>query len=139
MKYKGFVIEHNENTDQWNLFIDGCSGVAYSHISLKNVKKYADKIAKKDFKRFNVLVADGYYRSKEFIEKTVTSIDDAGAYWCVDKDGDREKENVSNIYVLSDKNKEIIKQMKYKRISIQGIEEEIEKLLAKMDKIKEEK
>jgi len=108
-EYKGFEIKVSEwdegkavsaSIDHplfYNSKIDGKS--------LKSIKQKINKIIKDGFERFDVYVRG--WSNNEFYIVTVTSIDEYGDFWVIDKEGNRSKHH--NVYEKSDYNDSIIK------------------------------
>ncbi len=93
-QYKQYPILYNEGSCRFEAFVDGQK--SFEDNSLRNLREKIDNFeklqAKKDFKRFTVLVTK-YVWSKpdKFIEAEVTSITEEGHYW-ITVEGNRRKE-----------------------------------------------
>ena len=127
VKYKGYTIQFLEYSEVWEVKI---GEDAYSNESLKNVKEHIDRLNKKDFKRFKVIST----RWSEIEVVTVTSVDDKGYYWVIDKTGNRKKVSPECVCVYNDKNLDIVKQGAECEKQINRLNEKISKLKEQLEK-----
>lgn len=130
VKHKEYEIKFQEMSETWYVMIDDCS---YSNVSLKKVKEYIDRLAKKDFKRFKVIYSD--WNNKKI--GTVTSIDEAGAYWITnDENKERKRITARDIYVYNDKNLTLLSNIKSLKEQIEKLREEIDNLENQIERVK---
>lgn len=132
--YKGFEIEYYEFEDKFTIK----SNYDIKKQTLSEVKDYIDRITKKDFKRFNVLVR-AYNYKEGYQEAEVTSITEEGDYWIVYKDGQREKKHKSGVFVLNENNVKLIKEISELRKNVGELNTKINTLENNMEKINETK
>ena len=134
-EYKGFKITFDEFTESWKCEIK--EGSWSEKVSLKDIKKSIDLFLKKEseFKDTKAITLDtSSWRGKKFGSiVTITSVADDGDVWIRTPSGEREKIGKglrSSLCSLTDENK-------VKLAEIFDLGRENEKILSKIDKVKD--
>ena len=139
-KYKGYTIKYEEykNNEQFTVKIGDSS---MSSEKLKNLKKRIDNFERKQnkFKRIDILCGEGWGSQTELKPGQITSVAGKSRYgdsievW-TSVNGDRSKRDLSNLYLNTDKNQEIYKEIKLHLKDIKAIENKIRILWEQMEK-----
>jgi len=125
--YKGFQIRYSENSGE---FIAAIGDSTYQNSNLVSVKKYIDKLDKKDFKRIDVIV-ESY---GEMQDAVVTSYPEGQSKtyqecWISFKDksryDSRRKINIKQVFLDNPHNREILTWIKGKEVAIARLKKEI--------------
>lgn len=124
--YEGETIEFVEYSDEWRWN-------NYSNVSLKKVKSYIDRAARKDFEPF---VAIQSHYSEGFRKVTVTSRADDGGYWIKDPEGRRKKASDNDLFIDSADNLALIEQAATLSKQARALQDEARKVLSGMVKLK---
>jgi hypothetical protein len=128
-KYRGYTIEFREWDNEWVAKKDGEE--IYSKPEIKKIKEYIDKLLKSDFTPIQAYTRENYnYNSDKYEIVTITSVDNEGKVWVVDKNKSREKKSQDEVFSFSDENSIIIKE-------ILGILKQEEELSDKKEKLEE--
>lgn len=134
MKWKGYDIELHDTGD----FVaqkGEDESTKLRHETFAGVKALIDTASKKKFKRFDVFHVDRWSDCSGFQRKTVTSIDGEGSAWLIDSDGDRTKHGRGDLIIANAKNERIFNEIDALQKNRKVIDERIEKLVEKFEKI----
>lgn len=132
--YRGFELIYRHD-DMW--VIGGDSGKdRRTFEKLSDAKIYINGILKESFKRFNILRKDIFGDKIE--EVTVTSKIDDNYYWVKNKDDVREKVHRKYLYILSDKNKQIIEGLGIVSTRIEELKDQKENMIKNLEMFKDE-
>jgi hypothetical protein len=127
-EHMGYEIRFDEKTEDWYFMHDNHR---VEKKSLKELKAGIDKMKKKAFERFTILVRAGWGARERngIVPATVTSLTPDGRVWISYQDGGRERLSGGEyIYEDSPENRAKIAEMK-------AMEKEVEKLEAKKEKV----
>jgi len=137
-QYKDYTIKYREVAEKFSARIGDS---AYENKSLSAVKKYIDRVDKKDFKREAVIVND--YNGYEL--GTITSCVESNHYgghagidcWVSLKSGSRKKQDIEDVYLDNENNRNILSKIKGKGKDIQAIKDEMKTLKSSLEGYKQ--
>lgn len=123
-EYKDKTIEFDDEREIF-VYKEGGDEI-YSHASMKEVKKFIDKIVKGEFKRIPVYVSARWNRI-EWEEAEITSITPNGEVWVTTKGRTWRKVSRSEIALKTEDNKKVIEKIAKMHKEAEKLEEDIRK------------
>lgn len=116
--YSGVEIVYNESDDRWDFEHNGKFRFAKTLKLAKNAIDTTPKPKKEPFEKFEAYHIG--YIGNDVTTVTVTSFDGPSHAWVI-KDGRRSKERIDNLYVVSDANNQLIKEVDAIEEAINGL------------------
>jgi len=132
-EYKGIKVWYNSDSETWECFLERTRMPEINNARITSIYGSIDNFLKeeKHFDRFETFVISGRF-GVDFEQRTVTTRQDNGFYWTVDKDGNRNKENGRNLIEITPENGGIVDSVKALRIEASDL---VDKALKMLDKI----